>query len=58
MHPISQFLVNQFIKYLYSFWNRAKINSMPNFFNKFVHQGLRYGIYDGTLEGKKDKPKF
>ena len=30
-HPISQFLGNKFIKYLYSFWNRAKINSKPNF---------------------------
>ena len=26
--------------------------------DKLVHQGLRYGVSDGTFEAKKDQPKL
>ena len=36
-------------------WVKLKVHQISD---KLVHQGLRYGVSDGTFEAKKDQPKL
>ena len=36
-------------------WVKLKVYQISD---KLVHQGLRYGVSDGTFEAKKDQPKL
>ena len=36
-------------------WVKLKVHQISD---KLLHQGLRYGVSDGTFEAKKDQPKL
>ena len=60
---ISQPQMYQSVRNLVHFWfdPRFGLTQIPEpikILAKLVHQGLRYGAYDGTLEGKKDQPQL
>ena len=52
---ISKLLVDQFIR---KFEQLTSYLKFIKFFAESVHQGLRYCSSGGTIEAKKDQPKF
>ena len=39
-------------------FNLTQVTKRVKIFAKLIHQGLRYGVSDGTFEAKKDQPKL